>query len=54
MVRYNQSTSGKFFENEYHLKDLLTLSIAVTRINNGYVKKDANIEQDDNLSLIHI
>ena len=48
MVTVNTAKSGKFFENEFNLKELLTLSVAVTRINNGYVKKDADIPTDDN------
>ena len=48
MVAVNTAKSGKFFENEFHLKELLTLSVAVTRINNGYVKKDADTPIDDN------
>ena len=47
MVATKKAPTNKFFENEYNLKDLLTLSIAVTRINKGYVKKDAIIDEDE-------
>lgn len=47
MVKTKKAPTNKFFENEYNLKDLLTLSIAVNRINGGYVKKDANIDMDE-------
>lgn len=47
MVAVKKSATNKFFENQYNLKDLLTLSVAVTRINKGYVKKDAMISEDD-------
>jgi len=42
-----QSTSGKWFQNQFNLKDLLTLSNAVTRVNKGYIKKDQPIDEDD-------
>ena len=45
-VRIKKSTSRKFFEDDYNLQDLLTLSCAVTRANKGYIKKDAVIEKD--------
>tara|TARA_B100001057_G_scaffold498788_1_gene607031 strand:+ start:234 stop:983 length:750 start_codon:yes stop_codon:yes gene_type:complete len=45
-VRIKKSTSRKFFEDDYHLQDLLTLSCAVTRANKGYIKKDAPLDKD--------
>ena len=39
-VEVIKSTNGKWFQDRFNLKDLLTLSNAVTRINDGYVKKD--------------
>ena len=45
-VRIKKSQTRKFFEDDYHLEDLLTLSCAVTRANNGYTKKDAPLEKD--------
>jgi len=42
-----KSTTGKWFQDQFNLKDLLTLSIAVTRINKGYTKKDATVKTDD-------
>ena len=47
MVAVKKSATNKFFENQYNLKELLTLSVAVTRINKGYVKKDAMINEDE-------
>lgn len=43
-----KAKSGKWFEDRYSLTDLLSLSVAVNRVNGGYIKKDANIEEDDN------
>jgi len=43
-----KAKSGKWFEDQYSLTDLLSLSVAVNRVNGGYIKKDANIEEDDN------
>ena len=45
-VRIKKSQTRKFFEDDYNLQDLLTLSCAVTRANKGYIKKDAVIEKD--------
>ena len=45
-VRIKKSQTRKFFEDDYHLEDLLTLSCAVTRANNGYTKKDASLQKD--------
>ena len=47
MVAVKKSATNKFFENQYNLKELLTLSVAVTLINKGYVKKDAMINEDE-------
>jgi hypothetical protein len=47
-VEIIKSNTGKWFQDRFNLKDLLTLSNAVTRINKGYVKKDQQIESDDN------
>ena len=45
-VQKIKAPSGKWFEDQFNLKDLLTLSIAVNRINGGYIKKDAMYEKD--------
>lgn len=42
-----KATSGKWFQDQFNLKDLLTLSNAVNRINKGYIKKDQPIDNDD-------
>ena len=34
-VQKIKAPSGKWFQDQFNLKDLLTLSIAVTRLNNG-------------------
>ncbi len=47
-MNIQKSRSGKWFEDQYKLTDLLSLSVAVTRINGGYIKKDADIKVDDN------
>jgi hypothetical protein len=47
-VQKIKAPSGKWFEDQFNLKDLLTLSIAVNRINGGYIKKDAVYEKDEN------
>tara|TARA_B100000963_G_scaffold359806_1_gene388294 strand:- start:7258 stop:8001 length:744 start_codon:yes stop_codon:yes gene_type:complete len=47
-MNIKKAKTGKWFEDQYNLKDLLALSVAVNRINDGYIKKDANIEIDDN------
>lgn len=50
-VEIIKSTNGKWFQDRFNLKDLLTLSNAVTRINGGYVKKDQRVDiDDDNVS----
>lgn len=41
-----KAKSGKWFEDQYSLTDLLSLSVAVNRINGGYIKKDADIDVD--------
>lgn len=46
-VQKIKAPSGKWFQDQFNLKDLLTLSIAVTRLNKGYVKKDHPIDEDD-------
>ena len=46
-VQTVKATSGKWFQDQFNLKDLLTLSNAVTRINKGYIKKDQPIDEDD-------
>ena len=43
-MNIKSSPSGKWFEDQYSLTDLLSLSVAVNRINEGYIKKDAHIE----------
>ena len=45
-MNIKSSPSGKWFEDQYNLSDLLSLSVAVNRINNGYLKKDAYIDSD--------
>ena len=44
MLRKQKQANGL---RKFNLTDLLTLSVAVNRINDGYIKKDANIETDD-------
>lgn len=46
-MNVKKAKTGKWFEDQFNLTDLLTLSVAVNRINDGYIKKDANIETDD-------
>jgi hypothetical protein len=46
-MNIKSSPSGKWFEDQYSLTDLLSLSVAVNRINGGYIKKDAPIDSDD-------
>ena len=46
-MNIKSSPSGKWFEDQYSLTDLLSLSVAVNRINEGYIKKDAHIESDN-------
>ena len=46
-MNIKSSPSGKWFEDQYCLTDLLSLSVAVNRINGGYIKKDAHIESDN-------
>ena len=47
-MNIQKSRTGKWFEDQYSLTDLLSLSVAVNRVNGGYIKKDANIESDAN------
>lgn len=45
-MNIQKAKTGKWFEDQYSLTDLLSLSVAVNRVNGGYIKKDANIESD--------
>ena len=47
-MNIKKARTGKWFEDQYSLTDLLSLSVAVNRVNGGYIKKDANIEEDEN------
>ena len=47
-MNIKKARTGKWFEDQYSLTDLLSLSVAVNRVNDGYIKKDANIEEDEN------
>jgi len=47
-MNIQKAKTGKWFEDQYSLTDLLSLSVAVNRVNGGYIKKDANIEEDEN------
>ena len=46
-----KAKSGKWFEDQYSLTDLLSLSVAVNRINGGYIKKDADIDVDNGMHI---
>ena len=46
-MNIQKAKSGKWFEDQYSLTDLLSLSVAVNRINGGYIKKDAHVELDN-------
>ena len=43
-MNIKKARTGKWFEDQYSLTDLLSLSVAVNRVNGGYIKKDANID----------
>jgi hypothetical protein len=48
MVKVEKVAGGKWFEDKYNLKDIVALSFAVHRINNGYLRKDFFAVKDDN------